>query len=268
MPNLNILHMSDLHFGSYELGLAPEEALRLTVEAIKSYVNDNPLLVAITGDITDRGSTAGFAAARNTLRSLAKHFPPDSIVLCPGNHDLVNQDVREFNKFSFEVTSDPHQRWTHEDPIATVNRHGFRIVLVNSYYRGDHKKGHIPLRDLRSVLSQSDNGSPTLVLVHDSPISSSYGAQGLIDGYDLLDTIAEFDVSALLHGHVHSNQALLIGRGQALVSGAGSLAFPPAPNMNNHFFLYTFTDGRYASGTEFRYFANIHAFKAHPLEVH
>lgn len=80
--------------------------------------------------------------------------------------------------------------------------------------------------------------------------------QSLIDGYDFLDLVSRAGAVAALHGHVHSDQALLVGTKPTLVGGAGSLAFPPDPNMNNHFSLYRFRRARVAEAYSFRYYAN------------
>lgn len=265
MNDLVLVHFSDLHFGSRAQGLAPADAFRRAVEACTPYINGAPSVLAISGDVSNRGAQNGYVEARRSLGQASAMFPPASIIMCPGNHDIVSGSFDAFNRFAFEVTNDPHQKWTERTPVATVMRHGYRFVLVNSYFKRDHSRGSIPLEHLRGALA-AHAGDPTIVLVHDSPISSSYGGQSLIDGYDFLDLVSRAGAVAAVHGHVHSDQALLIGTKPTLVSGAGSLAFPPDPNMNNHFSVYKFRSARASEGYSFRYHANRGAFLPTKME--
>ena len=80
-----IAHMTDLHIqapGKLMLGkLDPRDMLANAV----AYVNGMPRqpdLVAITGDITDLGTTEEFSTARSELDRL--HAP---YIVIPGNHD-------------------------------------------------------------------------------------------------------------------------------------------------------------------------------------
>ena len=255
MLDLDLVHFSDLHFGARGIGLAPSLAVTRALKACSPYLDETPRVLAISGDITHQGATTGFAEARQALLEQSDTFPQESIVMCPGNHDIVGGSFHDFNRFAFQVTNDPRQVWSDDTPVVSVRRHGYRFILVNSYYQGDYTRGSVPLEHLKRSLAEAP-ASPIVVIVHDSPISSSYGGQSLIDGYDFLDAVSRAHAVAAVHGHVHSDQALRVGEMQTVVAGAGSLSFPPDPNMNNHFAIYQFRDGRAARALAFRYYAN------------
>ena len=104
-------------------------------------------------------------------------------------------------------------------------------------------------------------GTVPIVVMHHSPISGSYAGGGMTDAYELLALVSEFPVAALLHGHVHSDLGLTIGRHGTLLFGAGSLGFEPDPNMNNQFVIHRFIDGAVAESVIYRYFRNRDRFE-------
>jgi 3',5'-cyclic AMP phosphodiesterase CpdA len=74
---LTLLHISDLHFGPPYVPAAGEALLRLAVQL------EADVIVA-SGDFTQRGKAAQFAAARAFLDRL----PRVPLVAVPGNHDI------------------------------------------------------------------------------------------------------------------------------------------------------------------------------------
>jgi 3',5'-cyclic AMP phosphodiesterase CpdA len=75
-----IAHISDLHFGTEDPSIA--EALR------KNLVSQDPSLVVVSGDLTQRARRRQFCAARAYLDTL-----PRPQIVVPGNHDVPLYDV-------------------------------------------------------------------------------------------------------------------------------------------------------------------------------
>lgn len=267
MSDLYLVHMSDLHFSGDYKNLQPDDALKLAGEALAEQFEDEQLVLSISGDITTKGDRAGYHEA---LASIQKHLQDelkiDKIVVCPGNHDIVDKDrsFGDFNKFAYALTNDYTQSWNPENPVCTVEFGEYSFVLVNSAYLGDYRVGSVPLAPLEQALKAAREKHP-IVLIHHSPISSAYGGAGLAQAYELLALAAKEKVVAVLHGHVHSDQVLTIGSRPTLVSGAASLAFSPDPNMNNQFSVYSFHHGSLEKASTFTYTANRNKFI--PMEM-
>ena len=91
---IRILHLSDFHF-SPERSWDADPLLAGLTETIGKLVGANlaPDVVAITGDIADKGRLADYQEAHrwmdNCLRpALPEPFPDNRILMVPGNHDM------------------------------------------------------------------------------------------------------------------------------------------------------------------------------------
>ena len=97
-----IMHLSDLHFGSSQ---APQDAdVRLL--ALRSLTETvcavdacwRPTCICISGDIGYRGKASAYKEAQAWLHELlsALGLGPESLIACPGNHDM-DRDVAAAN---------------------------------------------------------------------------------------------------------------------------------------------------------------------------
>ena len=103
MPNLvlNLLHLSDLHFGCDRTGLAHrqrEQALDLLIDALPK---EPYHALLISGDLTWQGKKEGYDELRTWLET--KLFPrtglsPSHCVFCPGNHDIDRKATKHWVK--------------------------------------------------------------------------------------------------------------------------------------------------------------------------
>ena len=97
---MNILHISDIHFGRERSGLSDSfEKRELILYNLISTVSslDSPMkpdIVVVTGDIAWRGKESEFLDAYNWFQQLksALGLDEDRFIFCPGNHDL-NRNV-------------------------------------------------------------------------------------------------------------------------------------------------------------------------------
>ena len=78
---MRLVHLSDLHFGHHDTAVAAGLAADLLTQ--------RPDLVVVSGDFTQRGSSAEFALARAFLATL-----PAPLFAVPGNHDLGRTPLR------------------------------------------------------------------------------------------------------------------------------------------------------------------------------
>lgn len=96
MTSINVLHISDLHFGMEspkDITLAAHRknalaALKQTVSKLSS--TDRPHLVIVSGDITWQGKASGFDEAALWLNSLLEelNLEKSQLIVCAGNHDI------------------------------------------------------------------------------------------------------------------------------------------------------------------------------------
>src|SRR5690606_12679010 len=78
---MNILHISDTHFGT---------EIQATIEALLEHLEEFPSqLVIYSGDITQRARVNEFKAAAAFLRRL----PDGPVMIVPGNHDIPLYNV-------------------------------------------------------------------------------------------------------------------------------------------------------------------------------
>lgn len=264
MTSLRIIHFSDLHFAAVPRPvLTPTRALKRATEAILRDFPEEELVLVISGDVTTQGSAEGYVEALAALNEMKKQLRIAKIVVCPGNHDIAQvapKEFREFNRFAFDLTNDPKQTWNDEQPVAVSTLGTYAFVLTNTSFHGDHSFGRVPLGSLKRAMAQVSDRH-LIVVVHHSPISSQYGGGGMADAYELLAAVSNEGATALLHGHVHSDQGLRIGNHGTLLSGAGSLGFQPDGNMNNQFAIHEFTDGTFARSITYRYYRNWDRFE-------
>lgn len=263
-----VLHFSDLHFAASEpRALGPKEALARAWSAIQDTLDEEAYTLVISGDVTTKGKRQGYSEALISLRDeIPSSIGIEKIVLCPGNHDISTgaEPFGPFNQFAFSLTNDWRQMWHADDPVRTVPHGELTFLLVNSAHQGDHSRGDVPLAPLERALLDA-TGSTLVVVLHHCPISSTYGGGGLGSAYELLELTSRYGVAAVLHGHVHSDQGLFLGRRPTLLLGVGALGFRPDPNMNNQFAALTFDKGRVVKGVLFKYYENLASFR--PSEI-
>lgn len=132
---MNILHLSDIHFGRDRSGYSDpfarkEEILDKLIDTLASLEDDlKPDLVLLTGDIAWTGKAAEFDEAYEWLRKLKEALGLDSgrFVFCPGNHDLNRNAAVSFQEETL---------WKQESGKKKLN-----IELCDDLYR--YENAHI-----------------------------------------------------------------------------------------------------------------------------
>lgn len=101
---IEILHFSDIHFGSkHYFSSIPTAHDRIPTTDKPTFDNTiietitrdklNPALIVASGDFTQSGTTAEFKLAAKSLNSILEYFKANdklvpNIITCPGNHDV------------------------------------------------------------------------------------------------------------------------------------------------------------------------------------
>lgn len=262
--SLLILQISDLHFGQHASHLPPETALGAVASAVAALRSEKPykLLVALCGDIVNKGDSSYYdVAARALEHDLLRLLGMPDVVCCPGNHDVVNGengDFLAFNRFAFRLTNNAELVFDRDRSVCLIPVSGYEIVLVNSMFRGheDRKRGEIQIEQLRHSLGRP-HLLPRIVITHHSLIADDpHDPSSVANAYPVFRTIAASNVVAVLHGHMHSQTILSVGRRGTAVIGVGSLLYKPYPNYNNSFNVLRFDGELLAEACAFRYVAD------------
>lgn len=186
-----IAHISDLHFGRHE---------ERTVAALEdSLRREQPAVIAVSGDLTQRARPREFARARAFIDGLSA-----PVVVVPGNHDVPLYDV--WRRFTA-----PLERFRHYiGPELTpqfVDRE-LVIVGINTARSLTFKGGRISRAQI-AVIGQrfgTYGAGHFKVLVSHHPFipHPRRGDLGVVGRSALaLATLEEVGVQVLLTGHLH-----------------------------------------------------------------
>ncbi|WP_309054872.1 metallophosphoesterase [Streptomyces sp.] len=202
-----IAHVSDVHIDE-------EERSAARTRAVLRYLEELPYdlaAVLVTGDITDNGTPAEYAVARELLRS--RH----PLLLCPGNHDdrAAFRAALPLPAPGAEAGATPAA--APRDPYAPVNQvlrgDGFVVALCDSSVPGEH---HGLLEDetltwLDGVLAATPRETPVLVAFHHPPVPlhTPYVDEIRQFGEERLAELAgrHPHLTAFLAGHAHTAAA-------------------------------------------------------------
>lgn len=198
-----LLHISDTHFGTEK-----PEVVKALLELASA---QQPDVVVLSGDITQRATRAQFAAAARFVAQLA----PAPVIAIPGNHDipLFNLAARLFNPYG-------HHRRAFGPALEPVFESDHWLVLaVNTTRPWRHADGEVSADQVDRVaqrLVRARPGQLRVVVTH-QPVAV---------------TLPQDDTN-LLHGRAHAVQRWAEA-GADLVLG-GHIHLPFVQPLRSHF---------------------------------
>ena len=186
-----LLHLSDLHFGTER----PE-----CIRAIQKFcIEQQPEVVVVSGDLTQRAKFREFLACKQFLESLKIPY-----FVVPGNHDiplyhLWNRAFRPFGLYQLFFGS-------LENTLVTQH---FYLIGMNSIRRRYHTRGSISLEQIQKVdqqLMQAPANKLKIIVSH-QPFYTAKENHNLKDcpalGQFAIQEWGKHQLYALLHGHLH-----------------------------------------------------------------
>lgn len=259
---ITVVHFSDLHFGSHHIcnpeasasgdgipeladlvcsDLSSDFGATFGNQTTENSQDEPPVLVAVTGDFTQRAEHGEFEQASNFLSKIASNkilnqtVDKSDIFMIPGNHDVVftksTSDERFqpyasfYNKFFSGVR--PHI-FSHDalsiTQIHKINKGDNKILVAEinccMYVQNDTvdaSRGQVAVeaitklrRELITLKNNSDfNDYIKIVLIHHhvvllpSFIESGRGVDSVVHARHLLELLSEYDFHIILHGHKH-----------------------------------------------------------------
>ncbi|HXV33770.1 MAG TPA: metallophosphoesterase [Gaiellaceae bacterium] len=192
MPNLRLLHVSDLHAGTKEEPEV-EDGLRALVRATE------PGLVIATGDLTHRNRPADHARAATLLRSLER-----PLVVVPGNHDIPPWSPARFTR---TFAAFQHE-WPELEPVHRSA--GIVVCGLNSVTPWKHQGGTLRRSQLdhaARVLAEAPPGALRVVALHHHLIGAPWRSvkRPVARRGEVLGALVEAGAELILSGHVHQS---------------------------------------------------------------
>lgn len=246
---LLVIHLSDVHFGPSHrfrptrtaAGDVPEDPshprlLDKLVEDLEGEDPGCPVILCLTGDLTETGSAQEFDEAEAFIEGLAqaellgKARGRESIFVVPGNHDVLYTEPKlglrwqqwaDFYRRAFG------QERNRDDSLAFVELHdrvddlGALILCLNSavYVRQgapDEDRGRLDTAQLTKVENALDaidadrlRSAIRIALIHHHPIlipslaEAGRGYDAVHNSGMLLSCLRRHGFHAVLHGHKH-----------------------------------------------------------------
>lgn len=194
---MRIAHLSDLHFGRHDPAVAGGLANDISGVA--------PDLVVVSGDFTQIGSEAEFAAARDFLDEISA-----PVMAVPGNHDvpaynLIKRFSNPYGHYRRFIAPDL-EPFVEMDGVALAGLKTVRRVRMGLNWA----HGSINRTQLDELAGQFAKGSPDavkIVVAHHPllfPEEAMQKKMRLVKRADLaLQTFADLGVRLVLSGHFH-----------------------------------------------------------------
>jgi len=228
-----ILHLSDIHFGSEN---------RDALDAVFELAVREPFdLIAVTGDITQYGAVAEFAAAETWIKSL-----PGPLLITPGNHDtpwagLISRLFMPFGRYE-RAFGDPWDAGFDNNEVAARTLNTARGVQIRlNWSKGAARPSHV--RRIAEVFARTPHDKLRVVLCHHPLMEMTGGPMTarVRGGGRAAAALAAAGTDIILTGHIHSPFVfpLAVGEGRTLAIGASTLStrergVPPGFNIVRH----------------------------------
>jgi len=186
-----LVHLSDIHFGRIDTRLI--EPLIETVKEIK------PVLVAVSGDLTQRARAHQFREARAFLDLL-----PHTQIIVPGNHDVplhnpFTRFLQPLEKFRRFITNDLRPSYFDVE-IAVVGINTARSLTIKG-----GRVNKFQIEWMRNKLcALADEITKIVVTHHPFDLPEGHDERDLVGRSRLaMETLANCGADLFLAGHLH-----------------------------------------------------------------
>jgi 3',5'-cyclic AMP phosphodiesterase CpdA len=192
MPNLRVLHVSDLHAGTHE---EPEVEADL-VELVR---RTDPEAVLATGDLSHRNKRAQQERAAGLLRSLER-----PLVVVPGNHDIPPwppaRVLRPFDEF--------RRQWPDVEPVYRSER--LVVCGLNSVRPWRHQGGALKRAQLEraaGILAGAPAGALRVVALHHHLVGAPWRSRKrpVARRGSVLGALVDAGAELIVSGHAHQS---------------------------------------------------------------
>jgi 3',5'-cyclic AMP phosphodiesterase CpdA len=225
-----VFHVSDLHFG--------HPAVPAVYESIEALIQTERLdVVAISGDLTQRGRSGEFQRARVFIRHCER---VSRVIVVPGNHDVqwwrapfgLGDESKLLENYRAYISPDPEPvlRLPGATFVGINTAHGVARWTVTWNLRQLSVIGTVrreQLERMRTEFATSPPGDARVVVMHHNPVKGELSQRhGLLDTKRILGAFAEMEVDLVLCGHDHQEAIHYIEhtRKGTVISTAGTVS--------------------------------------------
>jgi len=228
---MNIIHLSDVHFGNNGPTFVNESIKKPLVKLLNEI--ESPVVLVISGDVTFKGSEAGFTEAKDFFDEIlqSSNLDREHIIACPGNHDLNAEESKPFtlfNNFIYSLRRDNTFDFSEKSFSSTVIN-GVFFLVINSAYHLEHEYGLIDeevFSYIKDKKEEIDGCSFKVAITHHHFLNQFQGDTSVIrNGYPLLYALDKARFNLILHGHQHTIQNMPIGHNNMQIESPRSLNF-------------------------------------------
>ncbi|HET6335455.1 MAG TPA: metallophosphoesterase, partial [Polyangiales bacterium] len=143
-PTSLIIQISDTHFGTEQHNV---------VSALRDFIlHQEPALVVLSGDITQRARPAQFAAANSFVQTLSPH----RLLVIPGNHDIPLYNL--FARFLYPYANYAREFGEELEPEYESER--VLVLGVKTTRRRRHKDGEVSDEQVERVAERLRRARP------------------------------------------------------------------------------------------------------------
>jgi 3',5'-cyclic AMP phosphodiesterase CpdA len=186
-----IAHISDLHFGREDPPVAAALMEELHVR--------KPLMVAVSGDLTQRALAGQFRAARAYLDRL-----PGAVLVVPGNHDVPLWDV--LSRFARPLSN--YRRHLTAELMPFFHREDLAVMGLNTARSWTFKNGRVSWEQIHEIRERfaplPERVFKVLVTHHPFVPAPGDPEPSVVGrGFHALQAAEAAGVDLLLAGHLH-----------------------------------------------------------------
>ncbi|MFG0705606.1 metallophosphoesterase family protein [Acinetobacter sp. TYF_19] len=217
---MNIIHLTDLHFDP-QTNL---QALMLIKDhEFFSEIDTDTTYLVITGDVATKGQDASFDFARPFIKELfidTNIIKRSNIIICPGNHDFVDQDLTAFNDFARYLRNDSIFRFG-SDSVIIKRVDDVCFCSLNSMYRYDRSTSSVDINSLRLKLERNKEAISSarhrVALLHHHIIGIEENDPSTVrNAIPLIQLLEKYNFNLILHGHQHIQLNFYINKLQVI----------------------------------------------------
>lgn len=265
-----IIQMADLHIGSEKSKGSEKNILDESIDEIKITIPQGAeVLLCLCGDIIDsekipdeKAVCDRYEKAGNLIRNFVTKLEDDYKIwsrCCPGNHDITHE--KEFGEFVNKLSEDKISNKQLKSCYSFADSNEkITFIFVNSCLNNSYKAGGIDYDQLETMLKNTE-GEKILVIHHTLMSMFRNDISSIRDAAGLVLLAEKYEVSAILHGHIHGKDIIRIGKNKCPVIGTGALFSRDNQDVNSQFNIIELNDNLIEKVYNCRYYADD---KEHP----
>lgn len=239
---MKLLIISDLHFDEQNDWNFINEVTQNMVRRVANKMAENEeLIVVVLGDIINRGGVGDidrkFSEANNFIENLKHEIDCTKFLFIPGNHEIVNFDLKAFNGFC-KHHSYKEFVFTMKNSVFSIEEDGINLILVDTNLTRNHDlQGKMDVDALQDCMR---NNIKNIVFMHHPPIPLEGADRSIANSNELIATCSNF----IFYGHQHGGVKIPdFLEHDTDIHSVGTL-FSHGKDVSNEFLLIDVLDGK------------------------